>query len=325
MPSTVKSLGEEQTFSYCTGLQDIQLSSNLIAIPSYCFNGCTALTEVKIPVQVKKIVGCVFSECSSLKKVTIMNRSCKWWGPSLYSDTVIYGYPGSTAQEYARELGKRFVPLAECTHKNIKRSVTPATVTKNGSVRRECMDCGDTPATVIYSPKTITLSAVAHTYNGKTKHPSVSVKGSDGKRIAPSNYTVTYPGGCRNVGEYTVRITFKGDYSGKADRSFTIKPKGTALSGLSAGKKKITVRWKKQTVQTTGYQIQYSDRKDFKKGSTETVTVRKTSGSTTVLKELKAGKRYHVRICTYKDVKVNGKVKRICSGWSAPKSVAAKK
>ena len=325
MSSTVRGLGEMTTFAHCTGLRDIQLSSNLTFLPFSCFVGCDSLTEIEIPAQVKRIDGGVFDGCGDLKKITIMNRSCEWMGPSLDSDTVICGYLGSTAQEYARELGKKFVPLAQCVHKTTKRTVTPATMTKNGSIQKECQDCGDVSATVIYSPKTIVLSAADHTYNGKTEHPSVTVKGRDGKKITPSDYTVTYPSGCKNVGKYTVRVTFKGNYRGKADRSFTIKPKGTVLSRLSAGKKKITVKWKKQTVQKTVYQIQYSVRKDFKKGSTETVTVRKNSGSGTVLKRLRAGKRYNVRICTYKDVRINGKTKRICSAWSAPKSVTVKK
>lgn len=203
--------------------------------------------------------------------------------------------------------------------------IKKATTTQNGKITKSCTRCkAIVGQEVIYYPKTIALSATSYTYNGKVRKPSVTVKGSDGKTIAASNYTVTYSSGRKNVGQYTVKVTFKGNYSGTVSKTFTIKPKGTSISKLSAGKKRFTVKWKKQTSQTTGYQIQYSTSKNFKSG-TKTTTVSKNKTTSRKISKLKAKKKYYVRIRTYKTVKVNGKSVKIYSDWSKVKTVKTKK
>lgn len=128
---------------------------------------------------------------------------------------------------------------------NYKQSIVKATTTKNGSIVNACTDCGETNSTVIYYPKTISLSKTSYVYDGKVKKPTVTVKGSDGKLISPANYSVSYANGCKNVGQYKVTIKFKGNYSGSVKKTFNILPKGTTISKVSGGKKSITVKWKK--------------------------------------------------------------------------------
>ena len=123
----------------------------------------------------------------------------------------------------------------------------------------------------------------------------------------------------KNVGTATVTIKFKGDYEGTKKLTFTIKPKGTSLSKISDGKKKFKVSWKKQKTQTTGYELQYATNSKFTSGKKVKITKNKTTSST--IKNLKAKKKYYVRIRTYK--KVNGKT--YYSSWSKSKSVKTKK
>lgn len=171
-------------------------------------------------------------------------------------------------------------------------------------------------------PKTATLSSTI--YNGKVRKPAVTVKDSNGKTISAENYTVTYPAECKNVGRYTVKITFKGSYMGSMEKSFDIKPKSTSISKVKAGKKSFTVKWKKQAKQTTGYQIQYSTSKKFKSGN-RTSLVNKSKIIQRKVTKLKAKKRYYVRIRTFKTVKISGKSEKIYSGWSKAKTVTVKK
>ena len=77
------------------------------------------------------------------------------------------------------------------------------------------------------------------------------------------------------MGSYTVTVTLKGEYSGTKKASFEIVPKGTSVSNVTAKRKALALEWKKQTSQTTGYQIQYSTSEKFMKKTTETVTIRK--------------------------------------------------
>jgi hypothetical protein len=208
-------------------------------------------------------------------------------------------------------------------HDYSKTSTTAATTTKDGKTVKTCSVCGNTVTTAtIYKAKTVKLAKTTYTYTGKAIKPSVTVKDSKGKAIDKSNYTVTYPSSCKNVGTYTVTIKFKGNYSGTKKLTYTIQPKATKLSSVKAGSKSFTAKWSKQKTQTTGYQIQYSTSSKFTKATTK--TVKKNSTTSLKVSKLTKGKKYYVRIRTYKTVKVNGKNKNIYSSWSSAKKVTVK-
>ena len=89
---------------------------------------------------------------------------------------------------------------------------------------------------------------------------------------------------------------------------------------MTAAKKGFKATWKKQTTQTTGYEIQYSTDKKFKKG-VKTVRISKNKTTSKSVSKLSAKKKYYVRIRTYK---MCGKTK-VVSSWSGAKSVTTKK
>ena len=215
--------------------------------------------------------------------------------------------------------------IAKIAH-TTKQTVTKATPTANGTIVNYCSVCKKTlSTTVIPNASSIKLKATSLTYNGKVRTPKVIVKDRTGKTLVKNtDYTVSYAKGRKYVGKYAVKITFKGKYSGTKTLYFTIKPKATSISSLKAGSKKFTVKWKKQATQTTGYQVQVATNKKFKKNK-KTVTIKKQKTTKTTVKKLKAKKKYYVRVCTYKTVKINGKSIRIYSGWSKTKTVTTKK
>ena len=169
----------------------------------------------------------------------------------------------------------------------------------------------------------VALKTTVYTYNGKVKKPAVVAKNDKKKVISASDYTVKYAAGRKNVGKYSVTVTFKNGYKGKYAKTFTILPKATKMSSVKAAKKAFTAKWAKQSVQTTGYQVQYSTSKNFKK-SVKTATISKNKTVSKTVKKLKAKKTYYVRVRTYKTVKVNGKSVKLYSGWSSAKSVKTK-
>lgn len=70
--------------------------------------------------------------------------------------------------------------------------VQRATTKNNGSIVVQCTVCSSIVSeSVIYRPKTATLSANSYTYNGKAKKPSVSVKDTAGNKVSSDCYTVT--------------------------------------------------------------------------------------------------------------------------------------
>ena len=164
----------------------------------------------------------------------------------------------------------------------------------------------------------VTLSASSYTYDGKVKKPTVTVEVGTTK-MAASTYTVTCGSGRKTVGKYSVKVTMKDNYTGTKTVYFTINPKSTTISSVTAASKAFTVKWNKQATQTTGYQIQYSTSKTFASGN-KTVTITKNS---TVLKKITSltdKKKYYVRIRTYKTVSGT----KYYSDWSATKAVTTK-
>ena len=205
------------------------------------------------------------------------------------------------------------------TH-SYKTITTKATLAKNGSVVKKCTVCGVvTSKSIIKYVKSFKLSTTLYAYNGKVKTPSVMVKDVAGKVLKKNtDYTVTYASGRKNVGTYKVTIKMKGKYNGTKTLIFKINPAKTTVSKLTAGKKRITVAITKKSTQVTGYQIQYSTSKAFKKATKKTISNYKITKC--MLKKLSAKKTYYVKVRTYKKV---GKT-IYYSGWSTYKYVKTK-
>ncbi len=166
---------------------------------------------------------------------------------------------------------------------------------------------------------TIKLSSGSYVYNGKAQKPTVTVTDYNGRKlIGSSYYTVSYPDGRKNVGEYKVKITIKGSLGSTIYKTFTIKPKPTSIKGLTAKNDAFKISWSKKTTQTTGYQIRYSLKSSF--SSYKDVLIKKDTTTSETVKNLKSKKTYYVKIRTYKTV--DGE--KIYSAWSSVKKVKTK-
>lgn len=235
--------------------------------------------------------------------------------------------------KYNSDTFKKTYPIAkECydckkckSHKHTTTSkLTKATISKDGKIVKNCSVCKSTiSTTTIPKISNIKLSTTAIVYNGKIQTPTVTVKDSKGKVLKKdTDYTIAYASGRKNVGRYSVKVTFKGNYSGTKILYFNIIPKPTTLKSISAQSKGFTVNWNKQTTQTTGYQIQYATKNNFSNAATVLVT-----GNSKTSKKItgRASKtKYYVRVRTYKTVKFNGKDYNIFSSWSPAKTIITK-
>ena len=205
-------------------------------------------------------------------------------------------------------------------------ATTKATTKADGKIVKSCKHCGQTTTTVIAHPKSVALKQTSYTYNKKNRKPSVTIEDTKGNKLkSGTDYTVSYPKKCKNVGRYTVTVKFKGNYQGTVKKSYQILPKGTSLLEVTAKKKGFTAKWKKQKTQTAGYELQYSTNKKFKRKQTKKAVIKKTKTTTYKAKKLKANKKYYIRIRTYQNLKVNGKTKKLYSSWSKAKSIKTKK
>ena len=164
-----------------------------------------------------------------------------------------------------------------------------------------------------------TITVKNLTYTGKpvtAKAMKAAVTVKHGKKTLEygTDYSLTYDKKLKAVGPAAVTVEGKGNYTGSRKVTFNIIPWGTAFTKLTGGQQQITLKWRNPG-DITGYQIEYSLKKDFK--SAEKVDIPNAKTLKTTVKKLAANKTYYVRIRTYKTV---GK-KNYYSAWSKAEAV----
>lgn len=213
--------------------------------------------------------------------------------------------------------------IVKCEH-NYKTSLTPASRKTDGAITEMCGKCGTETETSIPRIENIKLSQTSYTYNGKICSPAVIVKDSSGKTLViDKDYTVTYSGNRKDVGIYKAIVTFKSNYKGTETKPFTIYPKSTKLTSVKSKRKGFLASWKKQSTQISGYELAYSTNSKFKNNKDGLVIVSNNKTKKTVSR-LEKGKKYYVRIRTYKNVKANGQTTKLYSSWSKSKKITTK-
>ena len=234
--------------------------------------------------------------------------------------------------------GRDYILLYEKNNKDITASISNSPVVVVSGMGGYI---GDKPIEFVIVPADIAKASVTapanRIYNGKPHTPDVKMSFNQKRLKKDRDYTLTYKKNT-NVGTATVTIRGKGNFTGTKKTKFQIlaqptvsvpvppavsvpaPPKGTKLTRVTAGKKRFTAKWKKQTSGTTGYQLQYSTSKKFKCGK-KTVTIKKKKTTSRKITKLKGKKTYYVRVRTYKTVKG----KTYYSAWSKAKAVTTKK
>ena len=137
-----------------------------------------------------------------------------------------------------------------------------------------------------------------HVYTGKAVKPAPVVKYRATTLKKGTDYTLSYSAN-KNIGVATVTVTGKGNYTDSVKKTFRILPKAVKLSSVTPGVKRLTVKWKKGAGGVS-YELQYSLKQSFK--SKKTMTIGNTATVKRVIKGLKKGKTYYVRIRAFKRV-----------------------
>lgn len=325
LPNSLISIGES-TFENCRSLSSVTIPNSVTSMGEYAFNGCSSLTSVTIPNSMTSILGNTFSDCVGLTTVTLPNALTS------IGEYAFWNCGGLTSITIPASVN-RIDSCAFASCDNLRQVVL---LNPNAQIDQTAFDSfwwEDKNQTVvdgnnntITAPTSYVLSYVSPSvnsviYNGGEQKPSVVVTDTAGQVKDASNYTITYSNNV-NVGQATITVTGIGNCTGTVTATFTILPKGTKLSKVTAKKKKALVKWKKQTAQTTGYQIQYGRNAKFNGAKITTIKKNKTVSAT--LKKLKAKKKYYVRIRTYKNVQINGRSTQLYSNWSKAKKVKVK-
>lgn len=164
-----------------------------------------------------------------------------------------------------------------------------------------------------YGSKAFTLEAKLKAGDGQLTYSSSNAKVA----AVNGNGKVTIKG--TGTATITVKAAASDNYkAASAKVTVKVSPAKQTVTSLKSSKAwQLTVKWKKDT-RATGYQVQYTTDKSFKK-SVKTTTVTKNSISSKTFSNLTAGKKYYVRVRSYKTAKVNGKSTKLCGAWSTAK------
>lgn len=176
-----------------------------------------------------------------------------------------------------------------------KTTVTKATLTTDGKITKVCSICGEKKTQTIAKIKSVTLSSTAYTYNGKNKTPTVTVKDTKGKKlVADKDYKVGIASKRSAVGKYTVKVTFKGNYSGTKSVYFYIKTGNpSSVKAVSQTTSAIKLSWSAVSG-ATGYTVyRYSPSKKAY------VKVASTAKRTLTVSKLNVGTKYTFKVVSY--------------------------
>ena len=105
----------------------------------------------------------------------------------------------------------------------------------------------------------VSLSKSSYAYTGQALKPSVTVKNSSSKTVPTSGYTVKYTANT-SIGTATVKVVFKGNYSGTKTVKFKIVPGAVTNIKKQGYANSIKLTWNKATG-ATGYQVYKYDKK----------------------------------------------------------------
>lgn len=221
-----------------------------------------------------------------------------------------------------------------CTHPNTLSRVTkPASFQLDGTRQTVCAGCGEVLGTQrINAIETIKLTKKSLLYtNSEQDAPSVQITDSEGKEISPEDYTLTCvsradgkeSSAVKNIGQYKLRVDFRNDYSGTRELYFSVKPQNMKITSVGDTTAGYRVNWKANGA-VTGYEVEFSLNSSFARNvqrfSTDeknccTCLFRRSSLPQAKLSRLR-GKRYYVRIRSYKVVQVDGGEAYMYSPWS---------
>ncbi len=239
----------------------------------------------------------------------------QWYKNTKNSVTGAAAINGATMASYtvpASAIGTTYYYCA-VTNKNDSATGTKTAVTNSDIVKVQVVKAVNPITKVSQYSKAVgsklTLKpAGAATY--KSSKPKVAAVSKNGR--------ITF----KSIGKAVITVKAKGNaYYEAATKRITIvvTPKKAVVSSVKSTKSKTAVvKWKKDT-KTTGYLIQYSTSSKFK--GAKTVTVKNSKTSSAVLKNLKGGKKYYIRVCGYKTVNR----KPISGSWSSTKTIKVKK
>ncbi len=211
LPQSLNSIGDA-AFYCCSALTGITIPNGVTDIGDYAFYTCSALTSITIPDGVTDIGKYAFANCEKLKTITIPKNVTSIKKSAFYNCS----------------------SLADVYYGGTKSNWGTITIASGNELLTGASIHYETKAPVDISLCTITLSSSSYTYDGSAKKPTVTVKYEGSTLKKDTDYTLSYSNNT-DAGSATAKVTGKGDYTGSASKTFTIKQKSISSMTLKLG------------------------------------------------------------------------------------------
>lgn len=289
MPDSIKMLGKA-VFYECSGLKKVMFSKNVHVIPEKAFSH-TNIDKIKIPENIEEL------QCDSFSKVKHYDGS-----------NGSFGYLG----------GVDVIEIPKSV-KKINLRLTETVVLYHGT-KNEWKKLSSSPGKIFYTNKGIALSKSSMNMKQGKSGKLEAYCVDDAFRWTSSNRNVvTVSGGkLKAVGAGISTITVSRPDKKSVSCTIRVNPEKQVLKSLKMKRgRKLIVKWKKNRT-ATGYQIQYSPDRKFRK-SVKTVSISNKGRDSGNVSGLKKGKKYYVRVRSYKNISMKGKAEKLYGEWSNAK------
>ena len=307
-PDRLMQIGE-YAFDGCSFLQDVKLPNNLRIMGTSCFKG-TAIKTIEIPSSMITIPQRAFDECYYLETITLPNtlrgiETCAFKNCSGLRSVI---YKGTTAEwsrinidSYGNDA------LVSAAIKTSSSLMSPATPNKITLAKTKLKSVSNIAGGIKVTWNKVKQAGGYYIYRktgtSKTWQKIATIK---------KGSTVSYVDKKRLVNgtQYTYMVkAYKGSSVGTGTTLKTVRLAAPAITSCTSRSRAITLKWKKSS-NVTGYEIRYTIG-----SSSKTIRVKNKAAVKSVIKNLKKGKTYTVRMRTYKTVSK----KTYYSTWSAAK------
>lgn len=185
---------------------------------------------------------------------------------------------------------------------------------KDGFIGNRCKECGavSSDSRTYKAIASISLDKDIYYYCNAPVTPSITVLDTTGKKI--TNYKVVMPADRKEIGTYTIKLTFNGGYSGTHYLTFEIKENNVKpeITNFSKIKNGIAAEWTSVDA-ADGYELKLVNSNG---NPIRTINVKNGATSINVIVSNKLNMYAIVR--AYETRTINGEETRIYSEWSDP-------
>lgn len=285
--------------NYKTDAADFENQNNCYEIVDHTKGGTVVNPEGTVYLEANSATGSKFYNLIATQQDFISERSQSW--------TPTYSVVNVTDDSFAvtvYDASKGNQLEGSSTYKIVKKDTAAVPEVKNQTIS------GTSSYTKTYGSKAFKLN-VKTNGNGKLTYASSN------KKVATVSGTGTVS--LKGPGKTTITVKAAATSTYKAASkkiTITVKPKKQSVSISGKIKRRLTLKWKRDT-KASGYELVYSTNKKFTVRTIQRKAATKTSYT---LKGLKKGKVYYVKVRSFKTV--NGK--HIYGAYSTTKKAKVK-